>query len=103
MSETVKLLAMYTKPDDVEAFLTHYHDVHLPLVMKVPGLQKAVVNRIEKNLMGGEAPYFLIAELHFANQADFDTAMASPENRAAGKDVMSFAKGLVTMLVAKET
>jgi uncharacterized protein (TIGR02118 family) len=102
MSETVKLLAMYTKPDDAEAFLAHYHDIHLPLVMKVPGLQKAVVNKIEKNLMGGEPPYFLIAELHFANQADFDTAMASPENRAAGKDVMSFAKGLVTMLVASE-
>jgi len=102
MSETVKLLAMYTKPHDIEAFLTHYHDVHLPLVMKVPGLQKAVVNRIEKNLMGGEAPYFLMAELYFANQADFDIGRASPENRAAGKDVMTFAKGLVTMLVATE-
>jgi uncharacterized protein (TIGR02118 family) len=52
--------------------------------------------------MGGEPPYFLIAELHFKDQAAFDTAMASPENRAAGKDVMGFAKGLVTMLVATE-
>jgi uncharacterized protein (TIGR02118 family) len=99
---TVKLLAMYTKPANEAAFLAHYHETHLPLVMKVPGLEKAVVNRIEKNLMGGEAPYFLIAELHFPDQATFDAAMASPENRAAGKDVMSFAKGLVTMLVASE-
>jgi uncharacterized protein (TIGR02118 family) len=98
----IKLLAMYTKPADEAAFLQHYHDVHLPLVHKVPGLEKAVVNRIEKNLMGGEPPYFLIAELHFKDQAAFDTAMASPENRAAGKDVMGFAKGLVTMLVATE-
>jgi uncharacterized protein (TIGR02118 family) len=45
----------------------------------------------------------LIAELHFADEAAFDAAMASPENRAAGKDVMNFAKGLVTMVVATES
>jgi uncharacterized protein (TIGR02118 family) len=100
---TVKLLALYTKPEDEAAFLEHYHSVHLPLVEKIPGLQKAVVNRIEKNLMGGEPPYFLIAELHFADQAALDAAMASPENRAAGKDVAGFAKGLITMLLATES
>lgn len=99
---TVKLLALYARPDDPEAFLAHYHDVHMPLIMKVPGLQKAVVNRVDANLMGGDLPYYQIAELHFADQQAFDTAMASPENRAAGKDVMSFAKGLVTMLVVTE-
>ncbi len=99
---TVKLLAMYTQPADEAAFLKHYHEVHLPLVMQVPGLEKAVVNRIEKNLMGGAAPYFMIAELHFPDQATFDSAMASPENRAAGKDVANFAKGLVTLLLARE-
>ncbi len=98
----IKLLAMYTQPEDEAAFLKHYHEVHLPLVLKVPGLEKAVVSRIEKNLMGGPAPYYMIAELHFADQAAFDSAMASPENRAAGKDVGNFAKGLVTLLVARE-
>ncbi len=98
---TVKLLALYTKPDDVEAFLAHYNDVHMPLIAKVPGLQKAVVNRIDKALMG-QAPYFLIAELHFADQAAFDAGMASAENRAAGKDLMSFARDLVTLVVASE-
>ncbi len=99
---TIKLLAMYTQPEDEAAFLKHYNDVHLPLVMKVPGLAKAVVSRIEKNLMGGPAPYYMIAELHFPDQATFDAAMASPENRAAGKDVGNFAKGLVTLLVARD-
>jgi uncharacterized protein (TIGR02118 family) len=98
----VKLLALYTRPADEAAFLEHYNNVHLPLVTKVPGLQAIVVNKIEKTLMGGDAPYFMIAELHFSDQAAFDAAMASPENRAAGKDVMTFAKGLVTMLVATD-
>jgi uncharacterized protein (TIGR02118 family) len=98
---TVKLLALYRKPEDVDAFLAHYHDVHMPLIAKVPGLLKAVVNRVDKVLMG-EAPYFLIAELHFADQAAFDAGMASPENRAAGKDLMSFARDLVTLVAVSE-
>jgi len=98
----VKLLAMYTQPDDPDAFLSHYRDVHTPLVENVPGLAKLVVNRIDANLSGGPAPYFLIAEMHFADEDTFDAAMASPENRAAGKDVMTFAKSLVTMLKVHE-
>ncbi|WP_165191479.1 EthD family reductase [Caulobacter soli] len=98
---TVKLLALYRKPQDVDAFLAHYNDVHMPLIAKVPGLQKAVVNRVDKTLMG-DNPYFLIAELHFADQAAFDAGMASPENRAAGKDLMSFARDLVTLIAVGE-
>ena len=52
--------------------------------------------------MGGEPDYFLIAEMHFPDQETFDAAMASAENRAASKDLMSFAKGLATLLVAQE-
>jgi uncharacterized protein (DUF2345 family) len=44
----------------------------------------------------------MIAEMHFANRDRFDEAMASSENLAAGKDLMSFAKELVTLLVAEE-
>ena len=99
---TVKLLAMYARPEDEESFWAHYHDIHLPLIKKVPGLQKAVLNRVDANLMGGASPYFLIAELHFENQAAFDAGMASPENRSAGKDLMTFAKGIVTLLAVTE-
>jgi uncharacterized protein (TIGR02118 family) len=97
----VKLLALYTRPENPEAFLDHYAKVHLPLMAQVPGLQKTVVNRVDKALLG-EAPYFLIVEMRFADQAAFDAAMASPENRAAGKDLMSFARGLVTLVVVTE-
>jgi uncharacterized protein (TIGR02118 family) len=98
---TVKLIALYKQPEDEAAFLSHYHDVHMPLVAKTPHLQKAVVNRVTGSPMG-EAPYFLIAEMHFPDRARFDEAMASPENRAAGKDLMGFARRLVTLVVAEE-
>lgn len=98
----IKLLALYKKPDDEEAFLKHYQDTHIPIVKTIPGLEKAVINKIVASPMGGEPDYFLIAEMHFPDQEAFDAAMASPENRAAGKDLMSFAKGLVTLLIAQE-
>jgi uncharacterized protein (TIGR02118 family) len=76
---TVKLIALYEQPADEAAFLDHYTRVHLPLVEKIPGLQRAVVNRVVGNAMGGEAPYFLIAEMHYADRAAFEA------NFAAGK------------------
>lgn len=97
----VKLIALYRKPADAEAFLAHYDEVHAPLVRKTPHLEHMVVNRVTGSPMG-EPAYFLIAEMHFPDRARFDEAMASPENRAAGKDLMSFARGLVTLLVVEE-
>jgi len=94
---TVKLLAMYLRPDDPDAFLSHYRDVHTPLVRAVPGLKKLVVNHVDSTLIG-TSPWFLIAELDFGDRADFETAMASQENRAVGKDLKNFAEGLVTLL-----
>ena len=37
----------------------------------------------------------------FADQAAFDLAMSSEENKATGKDVMAFAKDIVSLMVAK--
>lgn len=98
---TVKLVALYRRPDDVDAFLRHYEDVHLPLVRQTPHLEKAEIGYVTGSPMG-EPPYFLIAEMHFPDRARFDEAMKSPENRAAGKDLMSFARDIVTLMVVEE-
>lgn len=95
-----KLIALYRKPDDVEAFLKHYNEVHLPLVEKVPGLLRTIVNRVTASPMGGEPAYFMIVEMQYADADSFDAAMKSPENRAAGKDLMGFARDIVTLVVA---
>ncbi|GAA0313364.1 hypothetical protein GCM10009087_24470 [Sphingomonas oligophenolica] len=97
-----KLLILYDQPEDEAAWLAHYETVHMPIARSIPGLQKAVINRVDANLLGGSSPYFVITELHFGNQAAFDLAMASPENRAAGKDAMAFAKGKFKILAVSE-
>jgi uncharacterized protein (TIGR02118 family) len=97
-----KLIALYKKPADAAAFDAHYQNVHLPLVQKIPGLTRTVLNRGTSPPWGGDSAYYLIAEMHFADEASFKAAMLSGENRAAGKDIRSFAEGLVTLVTAIE-
>ena len=93
----IKLVALFKRPEDVEAFDAHYDDTHAPLMRQVPGLERLEVTR---NLQAfrGEPEYYLIAEMYFKDKESFDAAMASEENRTAGKDLMSFARNYVTML-----
>ena len=93
----IKLLALFTRPEDPAAFDQHYNEVHLPLIRQVPGLRRLVLNRVW-GAPRGEPAYYQIAEMWFDDRPAFDAAMASPENRAAGKDLMSFARDLVTMV-----
>jgi uncharacterized protein (TIGR02118 family) len=92
-----KLIAFFTRPDNVEEFDAHYNEVHAPLMKKVPGMERLVVTRNPRSF-AGESPYYLIAEMHFADKDAFKAAMASEVNKAAGKDVMGFAGKLVTMV-----
>lgn len=96
----VKLVAIYKKPEDVAAFDKHYHEVHTPLALKMPGLIKAEIARVTGGPMG-ESPLHLIAELYFNDMASLNAAMGSPEGKAAAKDVMGFAGKVVQMHFAE--
>lgn len=95
----IKLIALYSHPTDVEAFEYHYAHVHVPLVEKIPGLRKTEWTRL---LAGpeGAPPYYMMFEMYFDNMAAYEAAMQSPENKAAGEDLQSFAAGLVTLMLA---
>ena len=97
----VILTALYKTPSDPAAFDAHYNDIHTPLIKKIPGLRKLEVIRYGRMLTPptstlAEQPY-LQCNMYFDDKDAFKTAMASPENAAAGKDLMSFAGPLVSM------
>ncbi len=98
----VKLVALFKHPEDAAAFDQHYHHVHTPLMQAVPGLQKMEVTRFTSGMRGDKPEYYLMAEMYWQDKATMDAAMATPENRAAGKDLMSFAREYVTMMFAEE-
>ncbi len=93
----VKLVAMYKTPADAEAFEKHYFETHMPLVEKMPGLLKSEVSKLT-GMPGAENKYHMMAEMYFEDMDKLNESMASPEGRAAGKDLMGFAKDYVIMM-----
>ncbi len=58
---------------------------------------RAEVTRLDRTLMG-EQGNFMLAEMIFADEESFRTALNSAENAAAGADLGNFAAGIVTVM-----
>jgi uncharacterized protein (TIGR02118 family) len=88
---TVKLVVMYTRPADTEAFDQHYRSVHAPLVAKLPGLQRFESGTFTSALDGGEVSFYRVAELYFADPASMQTAFGTAEGKATSDDYQQIA------------
>lgn len=96
-----KLVAIYKIPKEAEAFEKHYKEIHTPLTQKIPLMKEIRLNKIFGGPTG-KSDLHLIAELCFASKDDFKKAMSTPEAMASGKDLMTFAKDLVSVHFAQE-
>jgi uncharacterized protein (TIGR02118 family) len=88
---TVKLVALYTQPDDPDVFEQHYRDQHLPLVHAFPGLQKVETGRIIAEADGGDPLWYRVTEMYFADRDALDAALASKHGQAAAADYAKIA------------
>jgi len=86
-----KLIVMYRTPKDPAAFDRYYFSTHVPLAWKIPGLMKYEVSEGTVATPAGAAPYHLVAVLEFPSRDALETALASPEGRAAAGDIPNFA------------
>jgi uncharacterized protein (TIGR02118 family) len=93
----VKLVAVYSKPEDPAAFDKHYFETHVPLAKKMPGLVKCEIEKVTGSPMPGPDLTYLAAHLYFKDKPALDAAMASPEGKAAARDLMGFAGKYVKM------
>ncbi|PSR23661.1 MAG: EthD family reductase [Sulfobacillus acidophilus] len=96
----VSLFALYRRPADEQAFLSHYESVHVPLAKRLPGLIDLKWG--QPQVLGDEQDaeqglWFFVAELTFADKRTLVGALESKEGQAASRDVQSFADGLLTM------
>ena len=95
-----KLVAIYRTPADTAAFDEHYFNTHSPLMGKVPGYDKIEVSKVTRTMMGDTGLY-LMFEMWFSDKDTFRAAPRSPENGAAGADLMGFAGDLVTVFTTE--
>ena len=88
---TVKLVVLYTQPDDAGAFDEHYLGTHGPLVDRIPGLERWESARFVAAADGGEQTYHRMAELYFTDEAAMRAALASDESKATAADFQQIA------------
>jgi uncharacterized protein (TIGR02118 family) len=92
-----RLLALYGMPTDPEQFRRHYESTHIPLGRRIPGL-KGLRWSLNVQGLGGESPYFCIAELDFESAEAMQAGFASDEGQATAADSPNFATGGVTVV-----
>jgi uncharacterized protein (TIGR02118 family) len=93
-----QLLVLYNTPADLDAFDRYYHETHIPLAKKIPGLRSYVISKGPVQALAGAAPH-LVAVLHFDSLADINEALASSQGQAAAADLSNFASGGATLLI----
>ena len=94
-----KLIAMYKKPANAQAFDTYYYKTHVPIAKKVPGLRRYEVSTGPVATPAGESPYHLVAILAFDSMATLQQALGSPEGAATAADLGNFAQAGVDLLM----
>jgi uncharacterized protein (TIGR02118 family) len=91
----VKVVVLLPRQADMspEAFGQHLRETHLPLVTRLPGLRRLVVNWVLPDPNASPPAYDAVAEDWFDDAAAMGAAFASPEGQAVAADVPVRAPG----------
>lgn len=88
----VKLVVIYPRPKDVDAFEKIYQNEHVPLaVAKLTGKSKIVATRILGSPQG-VPPFYRVAEVHFPSMQALEACAASD----GGKEALAHAVKIST-------
>ena len=89
-----KLVVIYPRPADVDAFERAYTEEHVPMaVEKFKGMAKFVASRVVGSPGGGTPPFHRIAELHFPSMEALREAASSPGAQEAVAHAVSISTG----------
>lgn len=97
----VKLVVAYGHPEDPAAFDEYYAGTHIPLVDKIPNLQRFESGKVVGTPDGSPPPFYYLAELFFDDADQLQASLGSPEGQAAAADVEAFASGGATVMIAQ--
>jgi uncharacterized protein (TIGR02118 family) len=88
----LKVMLLLHKREDLsqEAFQRHWRETHQPLIARLPGYRRSVVNYALPTPDGSAPAYDGIGETWFASAEAYGAAMASPEGQAVFADAANF-------------
>jgi uncharacterized protein (TIGR02118 family) len=99
----VKLVVIYPRPKDVDAFEKVYQDEHVPLaVAKLGGKTKIVATKIVGSPQGNP-PFYRVAEVYFPSMQGLEACAASEGGQEALAHAVKISSGGAPIfLVAEE-
>ncbi|WP_245631900.1 EthD family reductase [Alicyclobacillus ferrooxydans] len=84
------MTALFERPTDVDAFLEHYENTHLPIVRRLPGLIRVDVCKLY-TMTGEPADPFLMTDMVFSDREQLLLALRSKDGRDSGRDAADMA------------
>lgn len=98
-----KLVVIYPRPTDVEAFEKAYVDDHVPMAKeKIKGMTKFVATKVLGTPDGQTPPFYRIAELHFPSIEALKESAASAGAQEAVAHAISISSGGVPIFLVAE-
>jgi len=98
----VKLVVLYPRPNDVEAFERLYNRVYAPVTADtLPGKTVIVANKVVGTLRGVR-PYHRIVEIHFPSMGALQECAASKACKRTLTDALMSSGGAPTILIVEE-
>jgi len=93
-------MILLKKKEDMtdEEFAKYLLHAHAPLVRKLPGTRKYVINIVKKP-PECESQYQGVVELWFGNILDMKKAFASPDGHITSEDARKFSSSTITLYV----
>jgi uncharacterized protein (TIGR02118 family) len=88
-----KIVVLYPRPKNVEAFERVYAEEHAPMVPKLEGITKFVQTKVVGTATGEPAPFQRIAELHFPSLEVLKKAASSKAGQAAVAHAVKISTG----------
>ncbi len=95
-----KLMILFRRPSDLEAFEQAWSHEFVPRAEKMPGIRRVAVSRVQ-GAPAGEADLHLVHELYFDDAEALQQAMVSPEGQEAGRALMAFAAEYASLYFAE--
>jgi len=98
-----KIMVIYPRPTDVDAFEKAYVDEHIPLAMeKIKGLSKFAATKVVGTPDGSTPPYYRIAELYFPSMEALQKCAASAGTQEAVAHAFAISTGGPPIILVSE-
>jgi uncharacterized protein (TIGR02118 family) len=102
MSE-IKVVVIYPRPTDVDAFEKTYLEEHVPLAAeKIKGMSRFAATKVLGTPDGGDAPFCRIAELYFPSMEALQKSVASAGTQEAVAHAFAISTGGPPIILVAE-